>query len=204
MGSASMEPRSIERGKWLKRLPVGFQGHRASMEPRSIERGKASICAVVKPSFSASMEPRSIERGKYARTWHSLLGVALQWSRDQLNAESRCRRWGRTRRLMLQWSRDQLNAESCQRVRYWDRASTASMEPRSIERGKPSGSCGTWRVNDRLQWSRDQLNAERGDDQRREAGSRKLQWSRDQLNAESVESCCSLIRIRCFNGAAIN
>ncbi len=40
---------------------------------------------------------------------------------------------------MLQWSRDQLNAESA--VAYYDRdgQKIASMEPRSIERGKWCG-----------------------------------------------------------------
>ncbi len=81
------------------------------MEPRSIERGKPFFPCVVLLAFFASMEPRSIERGKYLGTEGDDEELALQWSRDQLNAERlglACR--SRSGRL-LQWSRDQLNAE---------------------------------------------------------------------------------------------
>ncbi len=82
------------------------------------------------------MEPRSIERGKANSLSRSFVGILLQWSRDQLNAESL--------RLLVM-------------IR---NGNGASMEPRSIERGKYSLVSGTGQVR-WLQWSRDQLNAER-------------------------------------------
>ncbi len=82
------------------------------------------------------MEPRSIERGKQRdRCTLRTFGRGLQWSRDQLNAER-----GSTEK--------QKNA-----------LGNASMEPRSIERGKPLMGSSLSRTQ-LLQWSRDQLNAE--------------------------------------------
>ncbi len=58
------------------------------MEPRSIERGKVLATMNELEKVYASMEPRSIERGKDDSFFGTTRGIWLQWSRDQLNAES--------------------------------------------------------------------------------------------------------------------
>ena len=61
---------------------------------------------------------------------------------------------------MLQWSPDQLIGESLQTPQLTQYPLSASMEPRSIDRGKkylPKA----WQGDDALQWSPDQLIGER-------------------------------------------
>ncbi len=105
------------------------------MEPRSIERGKINAIDRRSTQRSASMEPRSIERGKKIGRRHTCYEVGLQWSRDQLNAESVDSILDFLGEELLQWSRDQLNAERL------DHLLNVAQEYT-------------------LQWSRDQLNAE--------------------------------------------
>ncbi len=108
--SASMEPRSFERGKskwgYIARQDYSLQWSRvrlnaesvawltlndpriaASMEPRSFERGKRSPVRIAGHVVRASMEPRSFERGKLSMRSDVWGYFVLQWSRVRLNAE---------------------------------------------------------------------------------------------------------------------
>ncbi|SPE35097.1 hypothetical protein SBA6_410047 [Candidatus Sulfopaludibacter sp. SbA6] len=81
----------------------------ASMGPRSIERGNHTSRLRVSPACSASMGPRSIERGNDTRQ-RGLGGVlyALQWGRAQLSAEITAYR-GSSRRNGIRFNGAALN-----------------------------------------------------------------------------------------------
>ncbi len=120
-----------------------------------------------------------------SEVWDVDYSTQLQWSRDQLIAESpevdrkrseeiaasmeprSCDRGKRARfaecrfsKYVLQWSRDHVIAESRDRHVGRDHLIGASMEPRSCDRGKATlGS--SLQSNTLLQWSRDHVIAER-------------------------------------------
>src|ERR1700733_7964409 len=64
----------------------------ASMGPRSEDRGKAARHVPVQREHDASMGPRSEDRGKLALLVNSGIVTMLQWGRDPKTAESHRRR----------------------------------------------------------------------------------------------------------------
>ncbi len=84
---ASMEPRSIDRGK-MAEIEKRAQAELTSMEPRSCDRGKDAIAHGIHSANPASMEPRSCDRGKIQGYWGGEEApMTLQWSRDHVIAE---------------------------------------------------------------------------------------------------------------------
>ena len=108
----------------------------ASMGPRSIDRGKRFEKLITEVVSRASMGPRSIDRGKALSGLRGKLCKSLQWGRDRSIAE---RTKGKLREAMearLQWGRDRSIAERTERARIRVLGIAASMGPRSIDRGK--------------------------------------------------------------------
>ncbi len=110
--TASMEPRSAERGNAVLRIGEGAEKS-ASMEPRSAERGN------FKSGANACASSRRFNGATLSRTWKRSCSAisggilaSLQWSHAQPNVETGAGRQG---------------ARVCN--------SRASMEPRSAERG---------------------------------------------------------------------
>src|SRR5258706_344962 len=85
--------------------------------------------------FFASMGPRSIDRGISIATWHARCAIALQWGRDRLIAELRPDNRRRPLHARLQWGRDRLVAELPRPSGDLAAPGSASMGPRSIDRG---------------------------------------------------------------------
>ncbi len=113
MTSASMEPRPIDRGRRLDRLPHIQPTVDASMEPRPIDRGRQPYNYNRAHGKEASMEPRPIDRGRLdpAELWEDVL-EALQSESRGPNRGNRCS------------------------GAVGGRAGGASMEPRPIDRGR--------------------------------------------------------------------
>ena len=158
--SASMGPRSHERGNWVPLFRPSR--HRpASMGPRSHERGnpEAPVVGWLQPFASmgprshergnargegragsggqgASMGPRSHERGNMGlKTLRENLVMALQWGRVLTNAETSLVRERYAKGCLLQWGRVLTNAETHCDGMVRNYAHDASMGPRSHERG---------------------------------------------------------------------
>ena len=182
-----MEPHSFERGNHdlLIHNPVG--GVSASMEPRSLERGNKAVDDLHRRRLIASMEPRSLERGNpparstspgrttrfngatFTRTWKRK-GGCCGWGavEDRFNGATFTRTWKLKRgdlraclcksfngatftrtwkpslilpmvtvRIWLQWSHVHSNVETSRGSHSPHCLKKASMEPRSLERGNP-------------------------------------------------------------------
>ena len=178
------------------------------MGPRSRERGKYPLirtrqCGAV----PASMGPRSRERGKQdqAKLYALSLG-SLQWGRAHVSAERDSRGWPRlTAYPRLQWGRAHVSAENSRATGGTHPPGTASMGPRSRERGKRYGP-GLVVVLPRL--------ASMGP-RSRERGKAPAGWtppqppapasmgprSRERGKQGAVRRCP--VTTRCFNGAAL-
>ena len=160
-------PRSEERGN-LRARARGAALHRASMGPRSEERGNSSSLSTMTSLARASMGPRSEERGNRTAAilafWLAprFNGAALRGARKQIDS-----RLPRAALVTLQWGRAPRSAET-QRSKLaqarrrsfngaalrgarkpgsatarFDSRKTASMGPRSEERGNTRGPCMT-------------------------------------------------------------
>ncbi len=88
--AASMEPRSAERGNAGGGLTFDVPSW-ASMEPRSAERGNPGLGRKIKEQIGASMEPRSAERGNKT----SEVSIASETS--GFNGATLSRTWKRRR-----------------------------------------------------------------------------------------------------------
>ncbi len=127
------------------------------------------------------MGPRSIERGKsFTRPQPIPFDHALQWGRVQSNAERPIYSQLLVDIVRLQWGRVQSNAErkGCLEVICF--GCTASMGPRSIERGK----------------SHSTHNSNR--DRRASMGPRSIERGKHRRRQPPP------LRSSCFNGAAFN
>ena len=154
----------------------------ASMGPRSADRGNASSrWPGSQAHVVASMGPRSADRGNAASCDCSRLQIALQWGRDQLIAEMRLAYRCAVDSQLLQWGRDQLIAEIATTRHSRHRCASASMGPRSADRGNESARSP---CNSQLA-SMGPRSADRGNQRASERpAARWLQWGRDQLIAE--------------------
>jgi len=88
------------------------QPQSASMEPRSVERGNNLSCAAQAATSDASMEPRSVERGNTSGSTTIAVLMPLQWSHAQSNVETTRRRQAIRDYRPLQWSHAQSNVET--------------------------------------------------------------------------------------------
>src|SRR5579875_2734142 len=185
---ASMGPRSNERGN-AGETGSGTRFAAASMGPRSNERGNASKRLLLLLScFGASMGPRSNERGNTGAPPHvGLYSWSLQWGRAQMSAEIWNDKPERTQEegfngAALKWARKWMPAELGNRRR------SASMGPRSNERGNMSGEVGHRMP---LLASMGPRSNERGNANTRAlglTGTLALQWGRAQMSAEMCDA----------------
>ncbi len=134
--SASMEPRSAERGNKSSGTR-SFSSLRASMEPRSAERGNAcysvQVCRLRKSLQWSHAQPNveTLAGGTIARTTSLCFNGATLSRTWKLIIEHQGNQWtpsfnGAT--LSRTWKRKSSVEHTCRRV-------IASMEPRSAERG---------------------------------------------------------------------
>src|ERR1043166_910889 len=156
-----MGPRSRERGKG-GRAHQGKKQNGASMGPRSRERGKSTINRAVHghcPELQWGRAHVSAERRQWGHRFHGgwallqwgrahvsaervakslegMRGPALQWGRAHVSAESSSVFLIPSGNAALQWGRAHVSAESTLRCQSVIREITASMGPRSRERGK--------------------------------------------------------------------
>src|SRR5579884_3678127 len=129
------------------------------MGPRSIDRGNGYATSGKRNGVTASMGPRSIDRGNTGGNWKTLQTLLLQWGRDQLIAEMEQLPLVASQPEALQWGRDQLIAEMAGGCGTGIAEASASMGPRSIDRGNVQLESLLGEVFE-LQWGRDQLIAE--------------------------------------------
>jgi len=108
----------------------------------------------------ASMGPRSCERGNSAPIKQVAGKVMLQWGRARASAEMTVTTPKVTPSAMLQWGRARASAEIAVELSGFTSAVTASMGPRSCERGNSVI----------ITWSR--------------CGALVLQWGRARASAE--------------------
>ncbi len=149
------------------------------------------------------MGPRSFDRGNLNdAAFVDQQRAALQWGRDLLIAEIKRIQWLHNTQYTLQWGRDLLIAEMHNALPCLVDM-TASMGPRSFDRGNITNSCPSTLCQSRLQWGRDLLIAEMNTAIQSAAHRVVLQWGRDLLIAEIRTRCRRLDIYSCFNGAAI-
>ena len=174
---ASMEPRSFDRGNHCLR---GRRGGGAVLQwsrDLSIAETRCDGRLVVGiPGFNGAAIFRSRKR---VRKKITAIASELQWSRDLSIAETqiprRCQRSPTSfNGAAIFRSRKRQPAEP-DRARY----RSASMEPRSFDRGNTRTGTAATTANS------------------------KLQWSRDLSIAETARSCAVSLAQGCFNGAAI-
>ncbi len=126
------------------------------MGPRSWDRGEYAVEANAVTSPIASMGPRSWDRGELQRyhVFTSIQGL-LQWGRGLGTAESRrCTELQDALKELLQWGRGLGTAESLSSGHRWRRTETASMGPRSWDRGELMSTIKTTMTRTMLQWGR--------------------------------------------------
>ena len=157
------------------------------MGPRSTDRGNRHQEMFTPPPQQASMGPRSTDRGNSPPRRICRSSSALQWGRDQLIAEIFAEQHGGGGRGGLQWGRDQLIAEMRPAADRRAAAATASMGPRSTDRGNNDAN-EIEPILQQLQWGRDQLIAEMCSLTKPAHQRSALQWGRDQLIAEMYYS----------------
>ncbi len=158
----------------------------ASMEPRSIERGETRgrhAAPALLPGFNGATFNRTW-RGEDRSKAHASY-YWLQWSHVQSNVESKRTRARRNSARLLQWSHVQSNVERLDGRLPPQRDPRASMEPRSIERGETLPDPPALPERPRLQWSHVQSNVESRSHARSRSASPWLQWSHVQSNVES-------------------
>ena len=84
----------------------------------------------------ASMEPRSLERGNPGTIlWANKAAQGLQWSHVHSNVETGDKSDKSILQIVLQWSHVHSNVETASGEEACIVSRTASMEPRSLERG---------------------------------------------------------------------
>ena len=135
MNRASMEPRSAERGNTPHTLPAPHRQSCFNGATLSRTWKQVGVVCAHDPN-EASMEPRSAERGNVKREIENrYMRELLQWSHAQPNVETPPKRAPIRWRFRLQWSHAQPNVETDLRHTGATRIVSASMEPRSAERG---------------------------------------------------------------------
>ncbi len=200
-----MEPRSAERGnnfarRLLSEFAICFNGATLSRTWKHLrQRSRA-------PVERASMEPRSAERGNRRRDRVLAFDEELQWSHAQPNVETaRLRRSPSRRRvyMQLQWSHAQPNVETVENVHRFDSFQSASMEPRSAERGNVQPRISPF-INPVLQWSHAQPNVETEFFPLPFRADVGLQWSHAQPNVETNVIGIVVEVFPSFNGATLS
>ena len=200
-----MGPRSHERGNDVDVSRAGVRLPLASMGPRSHERGNVTSVQAI------SRIALTLQWGRVlmnAETASNLTGqspfVLLQWGRVLMNAETASNLTGQSPFVLLQWGRVLMNAETLGPAAGFRSGVSASMGPRSHERGNnadvPSRGKGSM-----LQWGRVLMNAETSPTCWSKRELRRLQWGRVLMNAETKTTCrASRNRRGRFNGAAFS
>ncbi len=130
-------PRSRAEGSSsavARRASVSFNGAALDRERKDLQRRNGHAHA-----GRASMEPPSIESGRFLSEFDlPLVDELLQWSRPRSRAEGHDDGPDATSRGVLQWSRPRSRAEGSVKMSLKPRLPNASMEPPSIESGRPS------------------------------------------------------------------